>query len=74
MAIAKRILAWRRKKSPGAIMKPETFEEIKGKAEAKGKYRSPTAVAGAAYWQTVRAKWRERRSKARARVAKKKRD
>lgn len=38
-------------------MSPATFEEIERKAA--GKARSPEAVAGAAYWATAKAKYRE---------------
>jgi hypothetical protein len=43
-------------------MKPETFEQIKRKAAASGA-RNPEAVAGAAYWETAKAKFRKRKKK-----------
>lgn len=61
MPISKKILAWRRKQKRGSIMEPETFEDIKQKAARSGKYGDPEAVAGAAYWRTVREKYLKRR-------------
>lgn len=55
-----KFLEWRERQKRGAIMKPSTFEEIKRKAAARGA-TDPEAVAGAAYWQTARAKYRERK-------------
>lgn len=57
----KGLLAWRSRQEPGAIMEPSTFEEIKQKAAAGGA-RSPEAVAGAAYWKTAKAKYKEHHS------------
>ncbi len=54
----KDILSWRSRQKSGEIMTPETFEKIKRSAAARG-YRNPEAVAGAAYWKTVKAKYRE---------------
>jgi hypothetical protein len=48
---------WRSQQPRGAIMKPETFENIKEKARASGASR-PEAVAGAAYWKTAKAKYK----------------
>lgn len=50
--------AWRAKQKPGAIMKPSTFKKVEKKAAASGA-TSPEKVAGAAYWKTARAKYRE---------------
>lgn len=58
--MAKKLLRWRRRLRRGAIMTPEKFQEIKRKAAAGGA-RSPVAVAGAAYWQTAKAKFRQRK-------------
>lgn len=58
----KGMLAWRSRQEPGAIMRPAIFERIERRAEAAGA-RSPEAVAGAAYWQTARAKYRQRKGK-----------
>lgn len=55
----KGMLAWRSRQKPGAIMTPEKFEKIKRKAAAGGA-RSPESVAGAAYWKTAKAKYREK--------------
>lgn len=63
MAIPKKVLPWRRRQREGSIMKPSTFEEIRRKAAASGEYEDPTAVAGKAYWMTVRKKYRERRKR-----------
>lgn len=41
----------------GAIMKPSTFKSIEKKAAASGA-SNPKAVAGAAYWQTAKAKYK----------------
>ena len=53
-------LAWRSRQKRGAIMKPSTFEKIKEKAKQAGA-TNPEAVAGKAYWQTVKAKFKERK-------------
>lgn len=58
--INKEILKWRQKQRPHAIMSPETFEEIKKRAKKAGA-SNPEAVAGHAYWQTVKAKYRARK-------------
>jgi len=63
--IPKKILEWRERQRPGAIMRPETFEEIKEKAKRRygiGEERA-RKVAGKAYWQTVKAKAREKAKK-----------
>jgi len=39
-------------------MKPATFAKIKAKASASGA-SDPEKVAGAAYWKTARAKYKE---------------
>jgi hypothetical protein len=57
--ISKLMLAWRKKQSPGAIMKPSTFKSIEKKAAASGA-DNPEKVAGAAYWKTARAKFANR--------------
>jgi len=58
------VLEWREKQKPGAIMKPATFERIKRQAAAKkDKVRDPEAVAGAAYWRTVKKKYKARKKK-----------
>lgn len=54
---SKKELAWRARQRPGTIMHRRTFKEIEHEAEGRG-YRNPKAVAGAAYWRTVRAKHR----------------
>lgn len=61
-AVSKALKAWRGRQKRGAIMKPETFEQIKRKAAASGA-RNPEAVAGAAYWETAKAKFRKRKKK-----------
>lgn len=53
------MLAWRSRQKPGAIMEPSTFASIEKKAAAGGA-RSPEAVAGAAYWATAKAKYKEK--------------
>jgi len=55
-----KIKKWRRKQKRGAIMKPSTFQKIVQKAREAG-YDDPEAVAGRAYWNTVEAKYRERK-------------
>ena len=54
----KSLTAWRSRQKPGAIMKPKTFQEIKGKAATAGA-TNPEAVAGAAYWKTAKAKYKK---------------
>ena len=56
--LSRKVLDWRARQKPGAIMKPSTFERIKRSAAARGA-TSGKKVAGAAYWKTVRAKYRE---------------
>ena len=59
-------LKWRSKQKKGAIMKPSTFKAIEKKAKAEGA-TNPKAVAGKAYWDTVRSKYQGRKK-----IAKKK--
>lgn len=56
--ISKRVLTFRERQRRGAIMHPSTFAEIEREAAAGGA-RDPRAVAGAAYWKTLAAKYRE---------------
>jgi hypothetical protein len=60
--VPEKILAWRRRQKPGKIMKPSTFKEIERKAREAG-YDDPKAVAGAAYWRTVKAKHKKAKEK-----------
>lgn len=60
MPMSKAVLKWRAKQPEGAIMEPETFQAIKRKAARSGKVRNPEAVAGAAYWETAKAKFKAR--------------
>jgi hypothetical protein len=62
MKIPLKVRKWRRRQKEGAIMKPSTFEEIKRKAAAGGA-TNPADVAGAAYWNTVRKMYRNRRKR-----------
>lgn len=55
----RRELAWRTRQPHGAIMRARTFDRIERQARARG-YDDPQAVAGSAYWRTVRAKYRDR--------------
>lgn len=60
----KGLLAWRSRQKPGAIMRPSTFERIKGAAKREyglGEERAKK-VAGKAYWTTVKAKFRKKKS------------
>ncbi len=60
-AVSRALLEWREKRGRGEIMRPSTFKEIK--EEAKKRYglseERAKKVAGKAYWQTARAKFRE---------------
>lgn len=56
--VSAKALAWRRRQRHGSIMKPSTFAAIERRA-ARGGSRDPSAVAGAAYWRTVGARYRE---------------
>jgi hypothetical protein len=68
---SKKLLKWRKKQPEGTIMDPSTFEEIKKKAAATGA-TDPEAVAGAAYWKTAKAKYKEsKKAKKDAKKAKK---
>ena len=58
--IARKMLQWREKQARGAIMKPSTFKDIEQKAAASGA-TDPAAVAGAAYWNTAKAKYKKSR-------------
>ncbi|MEW6215967.1 MAG: hypothetical protein AB1478_12325 [Nitrospirota bacterium] len=60
--IHKDVLSWRRRQPHGAIMRRSTFEKIKRKAARRGA-TDPQAVAGAAYWKTVRAKYRGKKQR-----------
>lgn len=55
--ISKRVLTFRERQRRGAIMHPSTFAEIEREAAAGGA-RDPRAVAGAAYWKTLAARYR----------------
>lgn len=55
--IARRVLDFRERKRRGGVMRPSTFAEIEREAAASGA-RDPRAVAGAAYWKTLAAKYR----------------
>jgi len=61
--MGEKLLRWRERQRPGAIMRPATFERIVRQIMRRygfGRERAEK-IAGAAYWQTVRAKYRERR-------------
>lgn len=57
--MSKALLGWRAKQEPGKVMKPSTFAAIKRRAAARGA-TDPTKVAGAAYWTTAKAKFRQK--------------
>lgn len=57
--VPKKVLRWRERQRKGRIMRPSTFKRIEREARRRGA-TDPTAVAGAAYWKTVRAKFRRR--------------
>lgn len=63
--IAKKILKWRKKQREGSIMKPATFQKIKRGAKKRYKIgeERATKVAGSAYWQTVKAKYKKVKKK-----------
>lgn len=54
--VSKKVLSWRKKQKRGAIMKPSTFKKIEKEAKASGA-SDPKAVAGKAYWKTVKSKY-----------------
>lgn len=57
-------LRWRRKQKQGAIMKPATFEKIKRGAMKKGMSEAKAKkVAGRAYWNTEKKKYKESKKK-----------
>lgn len=56
------MLKWRGKQKRGAIMKPSTFEDIAAKAKKAGA-DDPEAVAGAAYWQMAKTKYKKAKAK-----------
>ena len=51
---------WRARKSRGAIMKPSTFAAI---ARSAGGGAKGQRIAGAAYWNAAKAKFRKRKKK-----------
>jgi hypothetical protein len=51
------VLKYRERQRRGAVMRPSTFAAIERRAAAGGAY-DPAAVAGAAYWKTLAAKYR----------------
>jgi len=55
--IPKKVLKWRAKQAPGAIMTPEKFESIKQGAAKSGSAVNPEAVAGKQYWGKVMEKF-----------------
>ena len=57
----KNLLEWRRKQRKGAIMNPKTFRTIYKRAKKKYGKKRAKKIAGAAYWRTVRAKYKRRR-------------
>lgn len=56
--IARRVLDYRERQSRGAIMRPSTFAAIEREAAASGA-TDPQKVAGAAYWKTLAARYRD---------------
>lgn len=60
--VPKRVLEYRERVGRGRIMRPETFERITREAERRDAL-DPEAVAGAAYWRTAKAKYREARQR-----------
>ncbi len=57
-------LAWRKGQKRGAIMKPSTFKDIEHKAMMEGMSKESAAkVAGRAYWNTEKKKYRDRKKK-----------
>ena len=60
MAESEKLLKWRRRQKRGAIMSSKQFKEIERDAAASGA-SDPAAVAGKAYWNTARKKFRERK-------------
>jgi len=60
MAISKKIRQWRGKQRRGAIMRPSTFKKIQARGSRKYGTKRGKKIAGAAYWRTVKAKYRKR--------------
>jgi hypothetical protein len=59
--IPEKVLEWRAKQKEGSIMKTETFKKIeKGAVKDVGKERAKK-IAGASYWKSVFAKYKERK-------------
>jgi len=57
---SKELRKWRKKQKPGAIMKSSTFDKIVREKMAEGFSRERAEkMAGEAYWNAVRAKYRE---------------
>ena len=55
---------WRKKQKRGEIMRPSTFIEIERKAAREGA-TDPRAVAGRAYWNVERSKYKRSTRKGR---------
>lgn len=60
--IARRVLDFRERLRRGSVMRPSTFAEIERSAAASGA-TDPQKVAGAAYWKTLGARFREARER-----------
>ncbi len=66
MAESKKLLKWRSKQKPGAIMSPATFRKIEASAtKSYGSKESGQRVAGAAYWKTAESKFRSSKGRKR---------
>lgn len=62
--IPEKVLAWREKQRPGAIMPPETFQKIKRESTKRyGSAKRGQKAAGAAYWGTVESKFKKAKKK-----------
>ncbi len=60
--IPKEELTWRAKQKRGAIMKPETFDQIVANAEKRGLSKARAKKeAGKVYWGVAERKYKERK-------------
>ena len=60
--ISEKNLRWRRRQTRGAIMKPETFDQIKADAMARGlSEERASKEAGKAYWNAEKKKFKEKK-------------
>lgn len=61
----KKLRTWRKKKKRGAIMKPKTFSKIEKSAAKKYGKKRGAKIAGRAYWNAAKSKFKKTKSRKR---------